>query len=444
MTDTTSRTGLRHVLVTRFGLRRLLACAALAAVIAAVPVASGSRTSENELPTPTGLKTFLKSIGEERQTSGTGIPEFARTPAFAWTPIRGAKRYEFELSTSPVTGDAGFASANGLVWSSRVLQTPATAIPVALPWITGEPASLYWHVRAVSGNKVSAWSDTQAVQHALGGRAEAAARHAARLCPLDAGRRRHELPGVVGPRGQGHRHDRRTSPTSASSTPSTTTRPGPATSPGASVRSARCTATPRTRCRPSRTARGARSTTRSTRPTRSRPARPSRRSAPSPTSSPTRPSRACTASCRRSCSRATATRTTACTASTSSATATASTSSSAARSPRGRPTRLARRARFSCPATRSGPRRRGSSCSWPTASEGDTYAADTDKVKSSEAAATATVGGGAATGAPRAATPRSWRRARSAARRRRGPRSTSGTATSRAAATTGPSSRFAW
>jgi hypothetical protein len=162
MTDTTSRTGLHRMLATRFSLRRLLACAALAAVIAAVPVASGSRQASDELPAPTGLRTFLKSIGESRQTSGTGIPEFARTPAFAWTPIRGAKRYEFELSTSPVTGDAGFASANGLVWSSGVLQTPATAIPVALPWITGEPASLYWHVRAVSGQKVSAWSQTKA------------------------------------------------------------------------------------------------------------------------------------------------------------------------------------------------------------------------------------------------------------------------------------------
>ena len=43
-----------------------------------------------------------------------------------------------------------------------MLQTPATAIPVALPWITGEPASLYWHVRAVSGKKVSPWSATKA------------------------------------------------------------------------------------------------------------------------------------------------------------------------------------------------------------------------------------------------------------------------------------------
>ena len=39
--------------------------------------------------------------------------------------------------------------------------TPATTIPLSLPWITGDPASLYWRVRAVSGGSVSAWSDAQ-------------------------------------------------------------------------------------------------------------------------------------------------------------------------------------------------------------------------------------------------------------------------------------------
>ena len=127
MTDTTSRTGLRRRLATRFSLPRLLACAALAAVIAAVPVASGSRQATDLLPAPTGLKTFERTIGESRQTSGAGIPEFARTPAFAWAPIRGAKRYEFELSTSPSTNDAGFTVANGLVWSSSALK-PASLV----------------------------------------------------------------------------------------------------------------------------------------------------------------------------------------------------------------------------------------------------------------------------------------------------------------------------
>jgi hypothetical protein len=159
--DTTIPTTPRRRLVTRFGLPSLVGCVVLAAVIAAVPVAAGSRSAASELRAPTGLTTFLKSLGEPRSTSATGIPEFARTPAFAWAPVRGAKSYEFELSTSPLSGGSGFTAANGLVWSSKILTTPATAIPVALPWITGEPASLYWHVRAVAGKKVSPWSATR-------------------------------------------------------------------------------------------------------------------------------------------------------------------------------------------------------------------------------------------------------------------------------------------
>ena len=84
------------------------------------------------------------------------MPEYSRTPSFAWAPVRGATRYEFELSTSDQ-----FRADNALVWSSKTLATPATTIPRSLPWITGDPASLYWRVRAVSGGSVSPWSDAQ-------------------------------------------------------------------------------------------------------------------------------------------------------------------------------------------------------------------------------------------------------------------------------------------
>src|SRR6478609_4226792 len=101
-----ARLGIR--LSPRLGLSRVVACAAVATVLASVPVAAGSRAdNEPGLPTPTGLRTFLKTLGDTRQTSATGIPEFARTPAFAWTPIRGATKYEFELSTSPATSSGG-------------------------------------------------------------------------------------------------------------------------------------------------------------------------------------------------------------------------------------------------------------------------------------------------------------------------------------------------
>ena len=84
------------------------------------------------------------------------MPEYSRTPSFAWAPVRGATGYEFELSTSDQ-----FRAANGLVWSSKTGATPATTVPLSLPWITGDPASLYWRVRAVSAGSVSAWSDAQ-------------------------------------------------------------------------------------------------------------------------------------------------------------------------------------------------------------------------------------------------------------------------------------------
>ena len=47
--------------------------------------------------------------------------------------MRGAVRYEFELATK-----SKFAESS-IVWRSDSLKTPTTAIPVALPWMTGSP-----------------------------------------------------------------------------------------------------------------------------------------------------------------------------------------------------------------------------------------------------------------------------------------------------------------
>jgi len=131
--------------------RALLCAGALACAV--TTVASGSAARGPALPAPGGLKTFAHHLGERSTQSSTGVPVYSRTPSFAWAPVRAATHYEFELSTS-----ARFLAGNGLVWSSRTLATPATAIPLSLPWITGQPASLYWRVRAVGGNGVSAWS----------------------------------------------------------------------------------------------------------------------------------------------------------------------------------------------------------------------------------------------------------------------------------------------
>ncbi len=131
---------------------RLLPYAALVAVVAAVPVATGSAAGSS-LPKPGGLKTFVKRLDEPRKLSADGAPQYTRTPSFAWRPVRGATRYEFELSTSK-----RFRADNGVIWSSKTLTTPAAAVPISLPWITGP--SLYWHVRAIGSRGISQWSAT--------------------------------------------------------------------------------------------------------------------------------------------------------------------------------------------------------------------------------------------------------------------------------------------
>ena len=49
------------------------------------------------LKAPKGLKAFLLRVNEPESLNSRNFP---RTPAFAWSPVKGAKRYEFELSTS--------------------------------------------------------------------------------------------------------------------------------------------------------------------------------------------------------------------------------------------------------------------------------------------------------------------------------------------------------
>src|SRR3954471_11009274 len=137
---------------------RLLIGVSAAAVAAAVLATSGSAASRPSLARPSGLHSFIKRLDEPRRLAAADVPEYSRTPSFAWAPVRGASHYEFQLSTSD-----GFRADNGLVWSSKTLLTPATTIPVSLPWITGDPASLYWRVRAVSGGSVSAWGEAPAV-----------------------------------------------------------------------------------------------------------------------------------------------------------------------------------------------------------------------------------------------------------------------------------------
>lgn len=116
----------------------------LAAVILAMLVFAPAANAG--LGGPAGLKPFLLRADEAPTRT------FPRTPSFAWRPVRGATRYEFELATKSKF------SEGSLIWTSKSLKTPTAAIPVALPWMTGSPYALYAHVRAVTRKGVTKWS----------------------------------------------------------------------------------------------------------------------------------------------------------------------------------------------------------------------------------------------------------------------------------------------
>ncbi|MGZ8783892.1 MAG: hypothetical protein ACXWZB_10400, partial [Gaiellaceae bacterium] len=70
----------------------------------------------------------------------------------SWLPVRGATRYEFELSKNQEFTEAG------ILWSDSKPKAPALSIPVALPWLTGSPYALYARVRAITARGVTKWS----------------------------------------------------------------------------------------------------------------------------------------------------------------------------------------------------------------------------------------------------------------------------------------------
>lgn len=118
-------------------LARLTAVALAALVVA--PAA-------HALSAPKNLKPFLLRVDEPAATT------FSRTPSFSWSPVRGAKTYEFELATSPKFGDSQ------LVWTSDKIKSPVATIPVTLPWMSGTPYGFYSRVRAVTSKGRSRWS----------------------------------------------------------------------------------------------------------------------------------------------------------------------------------------------------------------------------------------------------------------------------------------------
>src|SRR6266542_3200942 len=107
--------------------------------LAALALVAPTQAATTVLKTPTNVHGFLA----DKQS---GDPTFSRTPSFAWNAVHGAAKYEFALSTSPLF------SGSGLIWDDSTLTTPVAAVPIALPWITGNPHSLYARVRALGSN----------------------------------------------------------------------------------------------------------------------------------------------------------------------------------------------------------------------------------------------------------------------------------------------------
>lgn len=125
---------------------RLRLAASLAVAAAAATGLGSGDAGARTAAGPTGLHGFLLRVDEPPART------FSRTPAFAWNPVRGAQRYEFQLSTS-----ASFRES-GVVYSDTSLTTPVASPALTLPWITGTPYSLFARVRAVTRQTTTPWS----------------------------------------------------------------------------------------------------------------------------------------------------------------------------------------------------------------------------------------------------------------------------------------------
>ncbi|MGC9974307.1 MAG: hypothetical protein ABSC36_02800 [Gaiellaceae bacterium] len=115
------------------------------AVALALPASAPARQAVSS-KAPTGLKAFLLSYNEPTAHS------FTRTPSFAWKPTSQALSYDFQLATS-----SSFRE-NSIWWSADGLKTPYTSVPLALPWVTGNPYSLFARVRAHLQRSTTPWS----------------------------------------------------------------------------------------------------------------------------------------------------------------------------------------------------------------------------------------------------------------------------------------------
>jgi hypothetical protein len=122
------------------------AAVVLLALLFVTGAGAATRTQSASLVAPKSLHGFLLRANEPSRDT------FTRTPSFAWQPVAGANRYEFQLATARAFG-------SGSLLARKTTRTPAISLAMALPWITGTPYSLYARVRGLAPNgSPSAWS----------------------------------------------------------------------------------------------------------------------------------------------------------------------------------------------------------------------------------------------------------------------------------------------
>ena len=126
-----------------FGRTTVLIALALAL---ALPASAPARRDVSP-KAPMGLKAFLLRYNEPASHN------FSRTPSFGWKSVPKATSYEFQLATSDRFRE------NSILWSASGLTLPGTSVPLALPWVTGRPYSLFARVRARLQSGISPWSD---------------------------------------------------------------------------------------------------------------------------------------------------------------------------------------------------------------------------------------------------------------------------------------------
>src|SRR3974377_1058786 len=127
-------------------MKRIARLSILLGFLGALTAVSLAGASPAAAAAPRGRHGFMLAASESSST-------FHQTPSFAWHPSIGAVRYELQISQSPTLQD------NGVLFDGKSYLPPVAAPSLTLPWITGNPHSLYARVRAIlARGGTSPWS----------------------------------------------------------------------------------------------------------------------------------------------------------------------------------------------------------------------------------------------------------------------------------------------